>query len=163
MSHNTEEIVYLGARNHYYMYDDELYTATFPVEWAKQHLPHTGPKMCNNCAFYGSYNGVFIGYCVNCALFVYKGSRGRGFEDYGVEQNTHYYDRVCQSAFDTYLKDIKLDDIGDTDIMNTTAMIENEKACKYEESTSSDNDIDDVDYNGGYSYGSHYDGGYDSY
>jgi hypothetical protein len=69
----------------FYSYDEELYTRTFPFVWAQTHLPGTGPKECKNCASFGSWNGVFIGYCANCASYKYKGKRGHNFSKVGNE------------------------------------------------------------------------------
>lgn len=88
--------------------DDELewfYHEKFPKEWALSHEPTTGPDQCKNCASYGCIDNAFIGYCANCAIYVYKGSRGRGFIDKGKENES---DIAMQfpSAFDTYLRDV---------------------------------------------------------
>lgn len=98
----------------YYFYDGELYTKTFPFIWAKTHINGTGPKHCNLCKTYGSWNGVFVGYCVWCAE-MYNFDRGFGFEkgvQYG-EYNTYTSnDNYCKSAANTYMKKVPLDDIG---------------------------------------------------
>ena len=60
-------IMVLGETNNYYSYNGILYTITFPYEWAKKHIATTGPEECLNCKKYGFYNGVFVGYCYNCA------------------------------------------------------------------------------------------------
>ena len=50
----------------YYKHDGIIYIGTFPPEWIKTHAnDETGPKECPNCASYGSYKDVFIGYCLN--------------------------------------------------------------------------------------------------
>jgi hypothetical protein len=104
-------------RFEYYEYDGEIYTATFPLEWAKTHQVNTGPKNCKNCAYYGSWNGVFIGYCVNCARYKYMGYRGCGFIYLGIQFKTdHVFDTV-KSVFDTYLKGIDMNNIGRSDII----------------------------------------------
>jgi hypothetical protein len=93
-----------------YLYDNFWYCKTFPLEWAQSHLDGTGPNCCMNCADFGCVFGVFIGYCANCAIHDYEGVRGRGFmgdgEEYSGEDSLDY-----PSAFDTYLKDINVDDI----------------------------------------------------
>jgi hypothetical protein len=94
----TEEPFHYG---NVYLYDYQWYHEKFPKEWALYHLPETGPGQCNNCAEYGSVNGVFIGYCANCAVYCYEGSRCRGFMGDGVEHSNEY-----KSAFDTYLKGV---------------------------------------------------------
>jgi hypothetical protein len=91
----------------YYSYDDELYTETFPREWARNHLPGTGPKECMNCRDFGSWNGVFVSYCVNCATMDYQGLRGGGVykiadgEEPGIIQ-----------IKDTYMEGVDMNDIG---------------------------------------------------
>jgi hypothetical protein len=92
----------------YDMYPGEwngTYHENFPNEWAENHEECTGPEECPNCSFYGCVQGVFVGYCGNCAMHVYKGSRGRGFIGDGIE-NTSVEAAQYTSVFDTYLKDI---------------------------------------------------------
>jgi len=120
---NPKEFVYhyRNGKPAYYSYDEELYCGTFPEEWVLDHLPDTGPKECKNCACYGSWNGVFLGYCINCARYVYNGERGRGFIDIGRE-NADYNG---SSVFDTYLKDVLPDDVGDKDFMDSAVLFNN--------------------------------------
>jgi hypothetical protein len=86
--------------------DDNEWTGTyhpsFPNEWTSSHEPGTGPEQCTNCATYGSYDGQFVGYCANCAINVYHGSRGRGFIEEGTEL-VNDETRQWISVFDTYL------------------------------------------------------------
>lgn len=93
----------------YYSYDDELYDNHFPKEYAVSHKPNTGPKECKLCAKHGHWRGVFIGYCVKCAVSQYKQKRGNGFIAPGVE----FCIQQSESAFNTYLKGVTLDEIGD--------------------------------------------------
>jgi len=72
------QIIFCGELNNYYSYDGELYTGSFPYAWAKMHIAGTGPKECDGCKHYGFYNGVFIGYCANCAS-QYDNVRGPPF------------------------------------------------------------------------------------
>lgn len=79
----------------------------------------TGPKHCTNCKKYGFYNGVFIGYCLNCASEFYN-SRGNGLTDIeGIELNENMvafdltYFQKEKSIWKTYLKGISLEQIGD--------------------------------------------------
>jgi hypothetical protein len=90
-----------------YLYDYQWYHEKFPEEWAVNHTQGTGPGQCNNCANYGSINGIFIGYCANCADYIYNGGRCRGFIDNGIEYNEERVS-MYQSAFDTYLKDVDI-------------------------------------------------------
>jgi hypothetical protein len=85
-----------------------LYHNNFPNQWRETHLPGTGPEECSNCAHFGSVNGLFIGYCANCADYEYNGTRGRGFIDIGVEHITEET-LGFQSVFDTYLFEVELD------------------------------------------------------
>ena len=121
---NTKEVFY-HYRNGiplYYSYDEELYCGTFPEQWAKNHLNGSGPKECKNCNYYGSWNGVFIGYCANCAHSVYNGERGRGLIDMGKE-NKHESVIQYPSIFETYLKGINPYDVGDTDFMDSAKYV----------------------------------------
>ena len=104
----------------FYSYNGELYANTFPEFWAVHQEPETGTE-CNNCMTYGGWNGVFCIYCANCATNVYQGTRGGGVlegihdGEYGVPNNPF-------AAANTYLKNIKLDDIGDRDISDSRAI-----------------------------------------
>jgi hypothetical protein len=62
----------------YYTLGYYKYNKSFPEEWAISHLPGTGPEQCGNCYDYGSIDGVFLGYCLNCAIYVYNCERGPG-------------------------------------------------------------------------------------
>jgi hypothetical protein len=126
---NPKEFVYhyRSGKPAYYSYDEELYCGTFPEEWAENHLPGTGPKDCNNCAYFGSWNGVFLGYCANCADYEYNGECGRGFVDCGKENDAEEV-QDYSSAFDTYLKDVTPDDVGDKDFMDSAQMLRDEES-----------------------------------
>lgn len=109
--YNPLEIRYIPSTKGY-SYDDELYHKNFPEEWATSHKPGTGPKECTNCAFFGSFGGHFFAYCVNCAEYQYGFERGPGmFHDY-----TEFVTNEVPSVFDTYMKNIQLEDIGDRDM-----------------------------------------------
>jgi hypothetical protein len=190
---NPKEFVYhyRNGKPAYYSYDEELYCGTFPENWVEDCLEGTGPKECGNCAYYGSWNGVFLGYCANCAQFMYNGERGHGFVDIGKECD--YNPEVCgPSVFDTYLKGLCPDEVGDKDFMDSAALVNYIDASsntfeeflvnvddKTFEEKYPDIDIDEVnayydeqcerdvtytlDYVGGGCCGSNYDDGYDSY
>ena len=85
-----------------YHYEGQWYISKFPREWAENHLPTTGPHECSNCREYGTMGDIFIGYCANCADFVYRGERGRGFMLDGKEETSPRALRYA-SAYDTYL------------------------------------------------------------
>lgn len=108
--------IYQGAQGDYYIIDGIKYDVHFPQEWAKDHkdfpqehpyedyLNTTGPEKCENCAFYGSLRGVFVGYCSNCAR-EYEFTRGRGFLfDYCQEEMWEKLE---------YMKGVRLNQIGD--------------------------------------------------
>jgi hypothetical protein len=190
---NPKEFVYhyRNGKPAYYSYDEELYCGTFPENWVEDCLEGTGPKECGNCAYYGSWNGVFLGYCANCAQYAYNGERGHGFIDIGKECD--YNPEVCgPSVFDTYLKGLYPDEVGDKDFMDSAALVNYIDASsntfeellvnvddKTFEEKYPDIDIDEVnayydeqceqdvtytlDYVGGGCCGSNYDDGYDSY
>lgn len=131
---NPKEFIYhyRNGKPAYYSYDGELYCGTFPEEWVENCLEGTGPKECKNCAHYGSWNGVFLGYCANCARNVYNGERGRGFIDIGRENGDNDISDV-PSVFDTYLKDISPDDVGDKDFMDSFQAINNKNGFSFED------------------------------
>ena len=138
-----------------YKYDAELYAPTFPLDWAKNHLPNTGPESCNRCKTFGFWNGVFVGYCVDCAE-QYDGKRGNGFIFYGEERKK---EETSNSAFSTYLNDVDFSELGDRNILDTEALID--ELNSYEPEDSSHEEVGwHIDCGG---YGSNYDGGYDSY
>jgi septum formation inhibitor MinC len=131
-------IVYRNNKPAYYVYDDELYCPTFPLEWARNHLLDSGPKNCANCAYFGSHLGVFVGYCANCAVYVYCRNRGKGLRknnDGSFEElenclcenclcenclceNCVNYGYIGKSIFlETYMKDVNLSEIGDPDFV----------------------------------------------
>jgi hypothetical protein len=64
----------------YYMIESYKYAHDFPKEWAQNHMEGTGPEQCGNCYCYGSKDGVFLGYCLNCAKYDYNGERGPGLD-----------------------------------------------------------------------------------
>jgi hypothetical protein len=90
----------------YYMIESYKYANDFPKEWALNHLEGTGPEQCGNCYCYGSKDGVFLGYCLNCAKYDYNGERGPGLpEDYGsAEDIDPDEDQVSESEADRMAK-----------------------------------------------------------
>jgi hypothetical protein len=118
---------YCITGNHNHLIDiNTNYDIHFPLEWAiyknsflvygEVHRP--GPQSCKNCKFYGYHNGVFIGYCMNCAdTFQYK--RGNGMTDLykEVDENMVAFDlsnfKKENSMWNTYLKNVCLNEIGD--------------------------------------------------
>jgi len=112
--------------DNYYTHEGEPYISTFPREWLDTHSDYdSGPENCLNCKHYGSWNGVFIGYCSNCAK-QYHGERGCGMIDYCIENpkqkiiiDSGANPETVISAFETYLKDIPLSTIGNVDFEDT--------------------------------------------
>ena len=56
----------------FYFWNKTAYSIHFPLKWAIQesygHPNHTfGPKVCAICEKYGFQDGVFLGYCADCA------------------------------------------------------------------------------------------------
>ncbi len=92
------------------------YTQQFPMEWAKSHLHGTGPE-CANCLAYGVWNGVFVGYCTNCARnYKFERGYGCGGSDISFGEDAPY--DAITSMGNTYLKGVFLSEIGDPDFNN---------------------------------------------
>lgn len=107
------------ANGRYYSYDGELYTRTFPHHWAENHLKNTGPKECKQCCKYGSWNGVFVAYCIDCAN-KYKGIRdNRGNGVYIYETMQEVEPNTLRSAFNTYLYGVDFEQIGDIGMLDS--------------------------------------------
>jgi hypothetical protein len=138
---------------------DIYYIGAFPKDWALNHMDESGPENCENCYCYGSWNGIFIGYCVNCAEFIYNGKRGRGFTTNGVESEDN--DKFI-SIFDTYLKGI---DINLYDIEDSYEEVKKYTIFDIDDSDIYDNYIEDDSFGmyGTSTYGSNMNGGYNSY
>ncbi len=79
VSYKTDErnITHYTINDHRicYSYHGIYYADLFQDEWAINHLPKTGPHECLDCLYYGTYKGIFVNYCVNCANNEYKGTR----------------------------------------------------------------------------------------
>jgi len=111
----TIEIIQ-GSCQKIYQIGTVQYDIHFPLHWALEPKQLEdgfvcGPSHCDNCLEYGSYRGVFIGYCLNCATS-YGYERGNGFLDHGVEQTEGYGREAKNSVWNTYLKNVNLEDIG---------------------------------------------------
>ena len=72
-----------------YSYYGIYYANSFQEEWATNHLPKTGPHECLDCLYYGTYKGIFVDYCMNCAKNEYKGTRGQGVTENINKNNYH--------------------------------------------------------------------------
>ena len=106
----------------------------FPIDWLlKEKMTYnnngfsfTGPFECKICQKDGFCNGVFIGYCCNCAK-VHNYKRGFGIiqvNNEPKEANTYIFDHRMEnfplkdSIWKKYLLNIKIDDIGDINLKN---------------------------------------------
>jgi hypothetical protein len=106
---------YINNNRVCYSYYGIYYADSFQQEWALHHLPQTGPHECLNCLYYGTYNGIFIGYCLNCANNEYSGTRGNSING---KLNHNDFDVINLSLFHS-LHILKKDDLVDvTDILD---------------------------------------------
>ena len=120
--------LFQGTHGKYYVWNHIPYDIHFPLEWAmnpKKTVVTTkkeegidssiihGPENCANCMEFGIWRGVFIGYCVHCCQNMYNAERGNGMIECGLEFEfgVPLYDR--KSMWNTYLKGVSLDQIGD--------------------------------------------------
>lgn len=165
MENQNCEIIQINGQNAYYVYDGEKYAPTFPLELAKNFKEDTGPKECENCDCYGRWNGVIIGLCANC-VHIYDFQYGPGFISVG---NEFTFSPDCKNgitAFETYLKDVELDNVGDKNICDFFLEICKEYDNEDPYSSIYDNIPDEYGITGGSgSYSSSFDcsAGYDSY
>lgn len=111
MDEEEEEEDHLYIHAGYYFSGNQRYHEDFPVEWARNHVDGTGPEQCHACTDFGVLDGVFYGYCCNCAINVYHGEAGRGFIDYGREASLEELGAWFPSMFDIYLKGVELPDL----------------------------------------------------
>ena len=107
-----------------YTYNGVVYVGPFPEEWAKNHIPNTGPNECGNCVDYGSIcsgrKKMFLGYCANCARD-YGGERGRGLIGFGEENPG----MMCYpSIYDMYMKEVNLESLDTSEVSNVTKSTE---------------------------------------
>lgn len=128
------------SKKNYYIHKGVLYTQTFPKKWIRHCINGTGPHNCFQCMEHGFWNGVFIGYCKNCAS-LYQGNRGRGFVSTGVEYSGHNMAYVA-SIFTTYMKGIHPHQIGDINIVDSAAL------CMMDDPLSQNDDFDYETYFG---------------
>lgn len=127
------------------------YHPSFPNQWTVSHLPDTGPEQCGNCADYGCYQGQFIGYCANCAVYMYEGQRGRGFMGDGIEL-VNEQTRQWISVYDTYLSHVDFARFSD----QLPPVVEEEDDQESDETSISDTDFVGQDT----VFESHFEGGY---
>lgn len=123
------------------------YHRCFPAEWADSHAPETGPEQCLNCASSGCYQGQFIGYCANCADYVYHGRRGRGFVAECTELLSAKTSKWA-SAYETYLSGVDF------------AQFLDARSQRISEAILPDPDDDIIPYGEGSVFDAHFEGGY---
>ena len=107
---NLDEQIIISPCNQYYTYKGIHYDIAFPIFWVIHEEPETGPHHCGNCREFGTFRGVFLMYCTNCAQYIYENNVGYGAIDTGtefIEGND-----IEKSAWNTYLKDRDLKYIG---------------------------------------------------
>lgn len=107
-----------------YTINNVAYPEEFPLEWALtpkiivkevdevERLficgPGTSPNHCGKCNSHGSHRGVFIGYCGNCARYLYNITRGVG--RYSKEIEMEWFQEG--GYIDTYLYGIDMMTVG---------------------------------------------------
>ena len=105
----------------YYKLNGQYYDIRFPLHWATNSkcyseddgmFFYTGPEHCLNCRDYGSYNGVFIAYCLNCAIS-YKGDEERVCVGSDCDKATEEEIYKCVP----FLRGIPLYEIGDARLL----------------------------------------------
>lgn len=86
----------MSSNIEFYTLAERKYADYFPRYFAEYHKPGTGPEQCLNCSVNGCIDGIFVGYCLDCA-FKYKGYRGVGFSGKNVineyTANKNFYAR----------------------------------------------------------------------
>ena len=98
----------------HYVYDKQKYYLFFPYDWVQNMFPGTGPKMCDKCLLHGSKKNIFIGYCYDCANYVYDCKRGHGFEN--GQEDVDMVNKETSANF-TYLKYTKHMNVANDPIM----------------------------------------------
>ena len=126
--------IYQGSNGKYFNIEDIkenpkplfpiYYDIHYPLDWIFDEsylydddgkICGTGPLHCSFCKEHGYYNGVFIGYCERCAAEFNDGERGYGLNI--LNNNIDDIDKEnSNSIWNTYLKDVNLNEIGDTNL-----------------------------------------------
>lgn len=108
---NDSDQIVISECMQYYTYKGIHYDIAFPLFWVLYEHPDRGPYHCENCKDYGSFRGVFIMYCMNCASeYESEGYNvGYGAINSGVEECGN---DASKTAWNTYLKYRQLDCIG---------------------------------------------------
>lgn len=87
-SYVTSISIFCENGKNFYIVDGYKYDAEFPIIWALNHLSisyedssgnifinGSGPKECENCREYGTFESIFKEYCTTCLVNVYNGQR----------------------------------------------------------------------------------------
>ena len=96
-----DDQIILSPCKQYYKYKGVHYDIAFPIFWVLNEHPETGPHNCNNCKNFGTFRGVFLMYCCNCAPYYYN-NVGYGAINNGSELIDG--NDIQNSAWYTYLK-----------------------------------------------------------
>jgi len=115
--------IYRGSYGDYYEMCGIHYDANFPTDWANEHHKKEteyGPIKCLNCFYFGHYQGVFVGYCSNCAQHLFNYERGYGLTDeFCSERDSNTVDDIAaplNSMWYKYMNNSPLYKIGDKDL-----------------------------------------------
>lgn len=85
----------------YYVYEKQKFFIYFPLDWITTMAQGSGPKHCENCKKHGIVDDIFIGFCSDCAIYIYDNQRGHGFIN-GVEE-LNMAEKTTSASY-TYLK-----------------------------------------------------------
>jgi hypothetical protein len=108
--------IFQGKQGKYYIIDGCKYDIHFPLEWALTMGGCSGPKYCENCEHFGSINGVFVGYCGNCGMYIYDSNRSHINQAIGYTSEGKFYTSEEQLWIELpYMKGIPITQIGDND------------------------------------------------
>jgi len=139
--YSCEITKYIGSCGEYYNFNGVNYDIHFPIDWVFQYPINVmifGPETCYSCFTNGYYNGVFVGYCSDCARIVnYK--RGNGMIGNGIENEEGLLEE--NSIWNVYLQNTCLDDIGDENLL-----VDYNYKLFYNNCLEDDNDNDTVTY-----------------
>ena len=61
----------------HYQHNNQKYVRGFPTSLFPLRC-RSGPQKCHNCYYYGTIDDIFIGFCLNCATYVYDSEFGEG-------------------------------------------------------------------------------------
>ena len=110
MDTTLDDQIIISPCKQYYTYKGVHYDIAFPIFWVLYEQPETGPHHCNNCKDVGTFRGVFLMYCANCAPYCYNNNVGYGAIEPGVELIEG--NNIEKTAWHTYLKTRDLKYIG---------------------------------------------------